>query len=276
MVSTEAITVAVVTDRRQIGASFANEDFYIKGMELEIISLDVLVTMDAGVLYHGSTRIEKSSKTAIRIDAGTDWWDGAVDTYTTAGWAYVGLDNTGAVKFIGDNPPNVIDTDLNTDGDVKRYWNDGSKTWRVIGAVPISNDVVTQSMFQQGDFVMWDVPQHVASAISDAVWSSAVDCSLAVPDISERAVFGLYVNDNAIGAGVWIRPNGTSWAQEPSVAGGDNSENGITVQIGSGSASISGQRECMLDSSQQIQYFNNAGDLNTQIDVEGFWLSLRD
>lgn len=259
--------VGTVTDLRVIGASFTNEDFYITGMELEVVSPDNMVTVDAGVCYHGSTRVEKTAQTGLRHRVATDWWDGAVDTYASAGWNYVAIDSSGNIKFIGTNAPDKADTDENTVGTL-RYWDDGTELWRVLGAARINtSDAIDSSLFQRGDKVMWDAPPNMTTTVSDNAWSSALDCSAGIPAISRMALFGLFSTETGgTTTGIWIRPDGSNWA------GGE--ENGIKV-LGGTNALISGQRWCATDSSQEIQYFNNTSDSSTTIDVEGFILDIR-
>ncbi len=113
---------------------------------------------------------------------------------------------------------------------------------------------------------MWDIPINETTTVSDNTWSGALDCSSSMPFSSEMGIFGLSSTHNAsFLVGIWIRPNGTTWAT--------NGSNGIWSDTSDGTSSeIGGQRQCMTDGSQQIQYFNQSGNNTTRVDVEGFRL----
>ncbi len=110
--------------------------------------------------------------------------------------------------------------------------------------------------------VMWDVPISITTVLSSAAWSGATSCSAAMPSSSTLAVFGLYEGD---GPGsfprIFIRPNGSTWSTSHA-----NS-------IMNSSQYAGGQRMCITDSSQQIQYYNDVNDNATEIMVEGFYIS---
>lgn len=266
--------VGEVTDLRVVGASIGSaEDFYIKGMELRVTSADSTVVVDTGVVYHGSTRLEKTAKISLVHTTASDWWDGAADTYSSAGWNYVGIDSFGGIKFLGENPPDVNDTDGNTDGDIDRYWDDGSKKWRVLGVARVSADnTFAFSMFQNENVVMLGVPVNVTTAVSDNAWSAAIDCSDGIPAFSIMGIFGLKFEENDSSAtSMFIRPNGSTWVTEI--------ENGIGQAATQGGAhDLSGQRQCATDISQQIQLYNrdDGGTTDaTVVDVEGFLINSR-
>lgn len=110
--------------------------------------------------------------------------------------------------------------------------------------------------------VMWDVPMNETTTVSAAAWSSALDCSSSIPSISTMGIFGLHAEDDATVSAIYIRPNGSTWSA--------TYVHGIQIQTTGAASAISGQRICMTDSSQQIQYYNDTGDSATGINVEGF------
>lgn len=109
--------------------------------------------------------------------------------------------------------------------------------------------------------VMWDVPVQVTNTPNNG-WSGAT--SVRAPFSSVLGIFGLTATETAAGtqAEVYIRPNGSNWPASV--------ENGIYVyDTNSGTIQSGGQRWCMMDSSQQIQY-NSTGANSMTIDIEGY------
>lgn len=115
--------------------------------------------------------------------------------------------------------------------------------------------------------IMWDVPINETTTVSGGVWSAALDCSSSIPSISTMGIFGMqsYETDDTI-ASISIRPAGSTWSV--------SAENGIYFIGNTASVwGIAGQRWCMTDSSQQINYINGSGDATTAVEVEGFRFS---
>lgn len=112
--------------------------------------------------------------------------------------------------------------------------------------------------------VMWDVPVNITTTVSAGAWSAATSCSSAMPSSSSMCIFGMYsAQAGGSAAGIWIRPNGSTWAT--------GYENGLFHEdTGGGTPTIGAQRLCKTDSSQRIQYYSDAADTATSIDVEGF------
>lgn len=137
--------------------------------------------------------------------------------------------------------------------------------YRYIGSVynDSGSDLKNFYWFGTGStpLIMWDVPVVITTTLSAGVWSGATSCSTGMPSTSTLAVFGLKGTKGADDAGVWIRPNGSTWST--------NNENGTY----NGVSHIGGQRICVTDSSQQIQYYNVAATAATSISVEGFYIS---
>ena len=144
--------------------------------------------------------------------------------------------------------------------------------YRYIGSVynDASDNISNFYWFGNGDtpLIMWDVPVSTATVVSAGAWSAATACRM--PSTSTCGVFGLQARDSADIYAVQIRRNGSTWKDgsgttvvyEDGVGGEDNAATG-----GAG-----GQRICMTDSSQQIQYYNDAGDSTVAIHLEGFYI----
>ena len=268
-VVTDSDNITSVSDERTLTVTLKTaEDFYLKGMIIHCDNTKGEISSDSGIVRHGSTLLGKSAFTNLTVATATDWHDGVVDT-GSAVFYYIGINPSGDIKFLGNNPPNIHDTDENTDG-ILYYWDDGTTHWRVLGQIKVDASNNTLVHFQQGNKVRWDVPVSIASgggSLSDNAWSSATSCSSAIPTTSELGVFGLAAVDaGSSPAGVWIRPNNTTWST--------NTQNG--VYSNATDAGPTGQRDCMTDGSQQIQYFNNTGDSDFAIDVESYIVNLRD
>ena len=246
----------------------------VRGFELlDNARLGTHVEVTAGTLYHGDTEIDKTSNTQMTIATGANWWDGSVDTYASDGFLYIGVDVSGNVKFLGTNAPDKADTAGNTDGN-HLYWFDSSKYWRVIAEVPIESGdqkIHLSGHRQRGERIMLDAPLTITTSVSENDWSSAEDCSAAIPSTSTMGIFGLKSKDSGTTTcGVWIKPNGSTWIStfdETTAASGVVAI--ATDDIGSG------QRLCATDGSQQIQYANMTGDSATVISVEGYISNLR-
>ena len=242
----------------------------IQGFELVYADANHL-HVNPGVLEIGGVWISKTAITEITKATDAEWWDGVEDMYGTDGWCYIGVNISGEIRFLGDNPPNKADTNGNTDG-VQRYWFDGAAYWRVIGAVYIEADdeTIKYKWFQQGNLIMWDVPIIVSATPSATAWSGALSCAVAIPSISTLGIFGLAAIDTA-GAtcGIAIRPfNGS--ANTPTFSdGAGGSQNEINV------SARSGGHLCFTDSSQQIKQYSESVDTGCEITVEGYYLNIR-
>lgn len=137
-------------------------------------------------MFHGNTAINKTGRTNLALLMPTHWWDGSIHSYEDGeGWCYVGVNGTGDIRFLGDNPPNTADTAGNTEG-TKLYWYDGTNYWRVIGAIGVNtSNQVAHKFYQQGDWVMYDVEQNIIDVTDSATTWTDLDCSGVFPAISE-------------------------------------------------------------------------------------------
>ena len=151
---------------------------------------------------------------------------------------------------------------------------DGPTYYKYIGSVynDSGQDMLAWFWSGGGNDVryMWDIPRNATTTLSDNTWSAALDCSSFIPFSSTLGIFGLSANDSGVAkAGLWIRPAGSAWYT------GAFNETGAAFGIWDqhSDAAASGQRQCATDSSQQINYANNAGDSSITINVEGFIFS---
>ena len=175
-VVTNATDITSVVDLRvtSVNLSSIYEDFNIKGMNIRAVTTDDTVTVDSGVLYNGSYRVAKTTNTGIHLDTANDWHDAAVDTYTAPDWCYIGVDNTGNVKFVGNNPPDKADTSGNTAG-TKRYWYSAGATkyWRIIGAVSVdASNNIALPFTQIGSEAVYDTMRSDVGGATTATWST--------------------------------------------------------------------------------------------------------
>lgn len=246
------------------------QDIILRGFELAYTDVTHIVA-NAGVLLHGDTSIIKTSNTTLTIGTAADWWDGATDSYSGGqGWCYVGVDSSGNIKLLGANEPDKADVSGNTDG-TKFYWYEATPLyWRVIGAVLVTTGDEFLPFYQNGNTIMHDVPVNITTTVSAGSWNEDNSCAAGMPAISTLGIFGLYSSETTTNdAGVWIRPTGSTWST--------NQANGVFGHANNVPA-IGGQRQCMTNGSQQIDYQNDnnvTADAATRIDVEGYVLNIR-
>jgi hypothetical protein len=111
-----------------------------------------------------------------------DWHDGVQDSYSGGeGWCYVGVDSSGNIKFLGDNPPDETDTLGNSAGKLI-YWNNSGTYWFVVGAVRIDTaDIAAFEIHSYGRWSGTRAANHsVLSSGSATSWTS-IDLSSIVP-----------------------------------------------------------------------------------------------
>ncbi len=254
----------------------AVRDIILKGFEASASVGNLDVRLYGGALFHGVTGVNVATTTVLTLATAGDWASGSVVTYGGgAGWCYVGVTNTASetnkgVYLLGNAPPNRSDIVGNASGTLLyRYEPATSTYYRIIGAFRIATtDRVQYTQFQSGDTIMWDIPINVATAHSQNAWSASTSCATAMPAISKRGIFGLLsYSTNEAEAYVFIRPNGSTWSTNKSNSVGIEVSGGVNMKVG-------GQRICMTDSSQQIQYYTLSDDV-IRIDVEGYYLNIR-
>jgi len=101
---------------------------------------DTTVTVEAGTLYNGSTKVNKTANTVLTFATASDWWDEATHSYSGgAGWCYIGVNPSGDIKFLYTHVENRADTEGNSAGKLY-YFYDSGVYWRVIMAVYVDTD----------------------------------------------------------------------------------------------------------------------------------------
>ncbi len=201
------------------------------------------VSVQAGTLYHGSTKIEKTANTTLNLGTPADWYDGAIDSYAAAaGFCYIGVNSSGDIKFLGANAADKADDSGNTAG-TKLYWYDtvGLKYWRVLPVTLRINtsDQISQKFYQRGkDRVYFDGLVTVVNGGSDAAYDDK-DCSDYIPATATTGMFLLECDSDARTS--YIRPNGAT---------GDMFKNGRAGFM---------YCECPTDSSQVVEWYIAAG-----------------
>lgn len=266
-VRTNATDITAVEDLRvtSVNLSSIYEDFTIRGYNLTCITTDDTLSIDPGVLYNGSYRVAKTSTVGLHLDTATDWWDGVVDTYTSPDWCYVGCDNTGNIRFLGNNPGNRADTSGNTAG-ILRYYYDGTKYWRLIGAVSVdATNNISFGFNQYGSEVTFHSQMQDVYGTTSAAWSTLELTN--VPATSRIAKITLLQTS---GGSEWItvRESGRTNSQGISVSsllsvGGITGRGGTYVEVST-------------NSSQQIDWTDRATAGSTLIWTVGYIDNTRD
>ena len=266
LVVTDGDNITSVTDKRVLSVQIATqEDFVLNGFNVVTNDPNV-VTFDPGIYYVGATRINKVAQIVLNVGTAGNYINGASERATST-WIYMYGDDSGNIKF-DDDAPDYHDTDGNTAG-IKYYFKNGSDYWRFL--VPIRLNATGSGnitpFWQQDNKIMWDTPAVITTSVSAGAWSGATSCSVAMPPMAKIGIFGLMVNETgASDAGIFIKPNGSFWT-----SGFVATSNGIYIGVSTQSnVATAGQRLCAVDSSQQIQYGNNAADDTTSIGVEGY------
>jgi hypothetical protein len=119
-------------------AGGGSEDIICHGFGITATASDANFIVNAGKLYHGSTKCDVTADTTLTFATAGNWHDGATDDYSGgAGWCYVGVNSSGAVKLCGANAPDVTDTSGNSTGKLI-YWNNGGTYWFIVGAVYVN------------------------------------------------------------------------------------------------------------------------------------------
>jgi hypothetical protein len=130
-ISTDGSEVGEVNDVRNLAMNFAGtagENFDRQDMYITVTTNDN-ISVWPGVIYHGSTRIAKTSIVSLDITAATDWTTG-VSAQGTSTDAFVAVDSDGNIK-VTTTAPTFADSSENTAGR-KRYIDSNSENWRAI------------------------------------------------------------------------------------------------------------------------------------------------
>ena len=240
----------------------------IEGFEL-IFQASANVQVNAGSCEINGVFVATTALTQDFSTASDNAWIGGTSSASASSWVYVyAFDQGSAVASFNFSltAPDAIDESSNTGG-IFKYLTTGGVDYRCIGAVFSDSQKSLTDFFQRDNIIMNTVPANVTTTVSDDKWSAAT--SVRLPDISTMGIFGLETTGTTASVGTFIRPNGTSWSV--------NEANGIFMAPpAGGGGTISGQRTCATDASQQIQYFNFVTNNDTtRIDVEGWILNIR-
>lgn len=129
-VVTSGTAVTSVTDSRitAITLGSTQEDFQRVGLTTYVTTPDE-VQIDAGILYHGTTRISKTSKTDVDLGTASDWATG-VSQRAVSTTGYTVINSSGSVKLTT-TAPLYSDVSGNSQGK-PRYSLIGSDYWRVL------------------------------------------------------------------------------------------------------------------------------------------------
>src|SRR3990167_1684475 len=201
MVSTDGVEVGAVTDKRVMAPTFSTSGIpIVLGCDISTTSGDTAqITVDAGVLYHGSTSIVKTSAQVLNLGTNGDWADGSTDSVDA--WCYVGIKNTGNFKLLGNNAPNRTDVSGNSNGPLFYYY-DGADYWRVVGRISNDNTVLAWPFYQTGDTIYYYDPQSFTCGTSTSF--SEVDITGVTSAVDDGV---LIVTTNSEAAGGTLRIN---------------------------------------------------------------------
>lgn len=246
------------------------KDLISRGFEL-VYGTTTSVTVNPGVLYNNTTLVNTTTTTPIDITVSGNYLTGA--RYVSQ-WIYVGVKDASTIKLFATKDGGggsvaltwYADTSGNTAG-TGYYLKNGTDYYRCIGAIRLNatESGEIEKFFQQGNTIMWDVPVELTTT-SKTSWF-ALSCSVAMPSISTCGIFGLSANETNAVSGVWIRPTGSTWSSNP--------EDGVGAPgTANGDHATTGQRICMTDASQSIDYINTISD-NIFISLEGYYLNIR-
>ena len=158
------------------------EDLIAHGFEVSIEDNASSCTVGAGKLFHGSTKIDQTSDVTLTMGTAADWHDGVQDSYSGgAGWCYVGVNSSGDVKLLGDNPADVTDTSGNSAGKLI-YWNNSSTYWFVVGAVRVDTaDIADFQIHGYGREQLYRSANHGVLTGGTSTTFASVDLSAHVP-----------------------------------------------------------------------------------------------
>jgi hypothetical protein len=222
------------------------------------------MSVDTGVTYNGSSRIEKTARVGLNIGTAGNYISG-VSERGTSKWLYVYAKADGTMLF-DDDDPDYHDTSGNTAG-TKYYLKAGTVYYRCIGAIRLNATGSGEiSVFRQaGNYIEWEEVVSVSTTVSNGAWLAAYSCSAGIPSISTLGNFVCHCELNGGASAIWLRANGSSKTPD-TVLYSDAVVYGATNFYGVGTV------ECKTDSSQQIQHYNNAALTTTSVSVLGYYL----
>jgi len=148
-VSTDGTIISSVLDQRTMSISLDSfqENFQRVGLEIGAVSPDT-ITIYPGVVYHGTTRIKKTTSTSLSLGTGGDWTGGSRATSTKG---YVAINPSGDIKLTT-TTPTVGDISGTTAGDL-RYASISGVYWRILSQFWM--DAVGSGNFANGEPTDW-------------------------------------------------------------------------------------------------------------------------
>jgi hypothetical protein len=169
-------------------AGGGSEDIICHGFEITAALDGANFTVNAGKLYHGSTKCDVTADTTLTFATAGDWHDAATDDYSGGtGWCYVGVNSSGDVKLCGANAPDVTDTSGNSAGKLI-YWNNGGTYWFIVGAIRVNTSNESAVLMKGSNRSQLKEEQSALLAGGGSQWTS-VDLSTLIP-VGATAIFG--------------------------------------------------------------------------------------
>ena len=242
------------------------KDIITRGFGVEYLST-VTIRVKAGTLYHNTTIVNKTANTTLDISNAAHYI-GGVSQRGADMWLYIYVDNAGNILF-EDSAPDKADTSGNTDGELL-YRSFSGVYYRAIAEIRLNSSNNVKPFFMDDNYIAWDVPDQIATALTGGAWSGAISCAAYIPATSVLGRFGLFCGTSINGTtGIAVRPNGSTWS-----AGLENIV-GAGITGGTYAHRDSGQMVSFLDASQQINYYTISGATECALSVQGYWTKLR-
>lgn len=166
-VSTNGTEVTDVRDDRILSISLGNaEDQFRQGFILTVVTPATL-TVNPGVVFHGTTRIEKTADITLDLGTAADWATGTSGRATSTK-GYVVINSIGSIK-LAVTAPTLTDTSGNSAGEL-RYSVINSVKWRVLNWFFMnsngSGDIENQGFGKWSDtYLPGDIIQKVTKSI---------------------------------------------------------------------------------------------------------------
>lgn len=191
------------TDLEWAAPSTGADDAIVRGYEL-VYASTTTVTIQAGVLYVGLTKVTKTANTTLNITTDAHYIGGTSQRGASK-WLYIYVDDSGNI-LLEDSTPTKADTAGNTDGTlIYGYYT--TTYYRCVGAVLLdgSQNILKFSQNSTTE-IFWDAPITELTTGASATYAD-VDCTSSVPAIATMAL--LFLTEGAGGAS-FLRMNGAT------------------------------------------------------------------
>ena len=240
-------------------------DMITRGLELDYAGTTGVIA-SSGVVYVGSTVVNSATSFTLTLATAGCWASGSVVSYAGgAGWCYVGVNQGGKIRLLGNVAPNICDVSGNLQG--TKYYLQQTDTggtgnfWRVIGAFRVAiTDTVERSWTQQGNTIFWDSP---ISLFTNVGANTNQSCAATIPGISKIGIFSVHMTSSLNNVPVVkLRPYGTGGYPLVVSTGGAGDNEGEL------------QGNCPISNSQVIDYISSAAD-TIRISSSGYYLNIR-